>query len=97
MSTKERQRLGSIVACVVRGVQATEKLTRFLTVHDEGHVYQIDCILEITGSEVSRMLHHLRKLATYLQDRPFKIPESLVRRKDGGLPRGYLDHIEGYT
>ena len=36
MSTKEHQRLGSTAACVVRGVQATEKLTRFPTVHDEG-------------------------------------------------------------
>ena len=36
MSTKEHQVLGSTAACVLRGVQATEKLTRFPTVHDEG-------------------------------------------------------------
>jgi len=36
MTTKEHQVLGSTAACVLRGVQATEKLTRFPTVHDEG-------------------------------------------------------------
>lgn len=36
MSTKDHQGLGVTAACVVRGVQATEELTRFLTIHDEG-------------------------------------------------------------
>jgi len=36
MSTKEHQRLGSTADCMIRGVQVSEKLTRFPTVHDEG-------------------------------------------------------------
>lgn len=35
MSTKENQQLGSTAACVVRGVQSIEMLTRFPTVRHE--------------------------------------------------------------
>ena len=102
MSTKEHQRLGSTAACVVRGVQATEKLTRFPTVHDE-------------GQEVSKRLYFgdiwfgsVKDVATvaqavcppclfHYQDGLFKIPKNLVRGEDEGLPRRDLDHIGGYT
>ena len=56
MSTKEHQQLGSTAACVIRGVQASEKLTRFSTVHDEGQEVIQSFILVIAGLEASRLL-----------------------------------------
>jgi len=56
MSAKAHQRLGSTAACVVRGVQATEILTRFPAIHDEDQEVSKRLYLEIAGSEVSRLL-----------------------------------------